>query len=212
MEIVYKSEALADIEYWKKSGNIVSYSPIYSFEVTGGGIYTAYFSNVYTQEVSLTPGWNWWAPTVQCTLAELETALGTNGLTIKSKDASATYSNGQWSGTLTELTLGQMYRIETSNTCEFTLNGTRPASVTLTLGPGQNWFGCTGSESLTIANAFANFTPTSGDKIISQDEGFAIFNGTTWEGTLDTLQPGHGYVYVSQGGNTQTAIFGTPSK
>ena len=197
--------------YWEKQGVILSNSPVYSFEVTSNGTYTAYFTPIlYNQEVALAPGWNWWAPTVQCTLAELETALGTNGLIIKAKDATVTYSNGQWSGTLTELTLGQMYRIETSNTCEFTLSGTRPSSVTLTLTLGQNWFGCTGAEALTIANAFANFTPNTGDKVISQEEGFAIYNGTTWEGTLTTLQPGHGYVYVSQGNTTQTAVFGVP--
>ena len=197
--------------YWEKQGVILSNSPVYSFEVTSNGTYTAYFTPIlYTQEVSLTPGWNWWAPTVQCALSELETALGTNGLTIMSKDATATYSNGQWSGTLSELALGEMYRIKTTNTCEFTLNGTRPSSVTLTLTLGQNWFGCTGTEALTIATAFANFTPNTGDKVISQEEGFAIYNGTTWEGTLTTLQPGHGYVYVSQGNTTQTAVFGVP--
>ena len=198
---------------WTENGEVVSTDAEYTFTVTGDRTLVANFTPIiYSQVVSLAKGWNWWASTVQCTLEELETTLGTNGLTIMSKDATATYSNGQWTGTLTELALGQMYRIETLSTFTFTLNGTRPASLTITLAPGQNWFGCTSTGTLTIANAFANFTPTEGDKVISQNEGFAIFNGLTWEGTLNTLQPGHGYVYVSKGSTTQTAIFGAPSK
>ena len=194
---------------WTENGEVVSTDAEYTFTVTADRSLVANFLPICQQEVSFVTGWNWWAPTVECTLSQIKEALGTNGLTIKSKDATATYSNGQWSGTLTELVLGQMYRIEASDACTFTLDGPRPASVTITLAPGQNWFGCTGTETLTIANAFANFTTTTGDKVISQDEGYAIYNGTTWEGTLITLLPGHGYVYVSQGSTTQTATLGT---
>ena len=195
--------------YWKKSGNIVSTSAIYSFEVTGGGLYTAYFSNVYPQEVTLDEGWNWWAPTVAATLQDLETALGANGLNIKAEDGSAlSYANGQWSGTLQSLALGQMYRVKTSAPCEFTLNGTKPASVTVSLAPGSHWFGYTGDAATAIADVFGTaFGPAEGDKVVSQTGGFAIFNGTAWEGTLTTLQPGMGYVYVSQAQTTKTVTF-----
>ena len=44
--------------------------------------------------------------------------------------------------------------------------------------------------------ALLNITPVEGDKIVSQDQGFAIFNGSSWEGTLSTLESGKGYVYI----------------
>ena len=47
-------------------------------------------------------------------------------------------------------------------------------------------------------------TPTTGDKVVSKNGGFAIYNGTAWEGTLATLVPGQGYVYVAKGNTAQT--------
>ena len=76
------------------------------------------------------------------------------------------------------------------------------AGVTLTATANE------GDTSAAIASVFnAAFNLTLGDKVVSQTEGFAIFNGTTWEGTLTMLNPGQGYVYVSQAQATKTVTF-----
>ena len=162
-----------------------------------------------TQTIELVEGWNWWAPTVETTLQALETALGTSGLIIQSEDSgSYSYANGQWSDTFGSLVPGQMYRIKTSAACTLSLTGVPVASVPVSLEPGTHWFGYTGSASTAVADVFdAAFAPTSGDKVVSQTGGFAIFNGTSWEGTLTTLVPGKGYVYVSRATETKTVIF-----
>ena len=162
----------------------------------------------YVQEVSLASGWNWWAPTVAATLQDLETALGVNGLAIMAEDGSTlNYANGLWNGTLESLVLGQMYRINTSSPCEFTFTGTKPASVQVSLARGVHWFGFTGSAPTAVGTVFGTaFGPVAGDKVVSQNGGFAIYNGTAWQGTLTTLLPGQGYVYVSQSNETKTLV------
>ena len=81
-------------------------------------------------------------------------------------------------------------------------------NATVTINQGSNWFGYTGSETTAIATVFGStFGPATGDKIVSQNEGFAIYDGTAWSGTLTQLQPGHGYVYISNASGTKTVVF-----
>lgn len=152
---------------------------------------------IYVQTTELFQGWTWWAPTVETNVADIEAALGNNLESIQSQSGSASGNT----------ILGQMYRIKTREDCTLTLSGTRTSNaVTITLLPGYNWFGYTGTQPSAIENL--NITPAEGDKVISQEEGFAIFNGTEWEGTLDTLIPGKGYVYVSNAATPKTLVIG----
>ena len=159
---------------------------------------------------ALAAGWNWWAPTVVSStlLSQLEQALGTSGILVNSQsDGFARYANGNWESSLTGLVAGQMYRIQTSAPCQFTLSGAPATDVTVTIVPGYNWFGYTGTESLRLADLDISPAPTPGDKINSQEEGFAVYNGTMWSGTLTSLQPGKGYVYISTATVDKTITF-----
>ena len=146
------------------------------------------------QYVTLEAGWNWWTPTVETTLEALQTALGDTLMQIKSQG-----------GTPTELVLGQMYRIQTSAPCQFTLSGLPATGVEVTITQGCNWFGFTGTEPLSLTALGIN--PATGDKVVSQDAGFAIYNGNAWVGTLTSLQPGRGYVYISVATQSKTLTF-----
>ena len=146
------------------------------------------------QQVTLEAGWNWWTPTVETTLEALQTALGDTLMQIKSQG-----------GTPTELVLGQMYRIQTSAPCQFTLSGLPATGVEVTITQGCNWFGFTGTEPLSLTALGIN--PATGDKVVSQDGGFAIYNGNAWVGTLTSLQPGRGYVYISVATQSKTLTF-----
>ena len=166
--------------------------------VTGDLNCVAYFEpddTQATQTANLAQGWNWWAPMVQAPMADIEDALGNNLEAIK--------ASGETLGDNT--VLGEMYRIQTAAPCNLTLNGLRPALVAVNIAQGHNWFGYTGMQPLAIENL--SITPSEGDKVVSQNEGFAVFNGTAWEGTLTTLQPGHGYVYFSTANGTKTIVF-----
>ena len=162
------------------------------------------------QPVTLASGWTWWAPTVVSStlLSQLEEALGMSGILINSQNNGfARYVNGSWESSLPGLVVGQMYRIQTSAPCQFTLSGVPATGVEVTIVPGYNWFGYTGAEPLRLADLDISPAPASGDKINSQEEGFAVFNGTMWSGTLTSLQPGKGYVYISVASLNKTMSF-----
>ena len=151
------------------------------------------------QIVAFEPDWNWWTPTVEITLEELEILLGGNAILINSQDGGfARYDDESWSGTLMEIEPGKMYKILTDDAIEFTLSGEAVTS-TITILPGNNWFGYTGTQPTAITTALGDFTPTDGDTITAKNGDSATFSDTTqsWVGELDILLPGHGYVYHS---------------
>ena len=79
------------------------------------------------QAVSLGIDWNWWTPTVEMTLDELEILLAGNAILINSQDDGFVRYDGEgWSGTLTEIEPGKMYKILTTAATEFTLSGEAP--------------------------------------------------------------------------------------
>lgn len=147
------------------------------------------------QHVTLADGWNWWAPMVATSVEALQTAMGNNLQAIQSQDGVPTGA----------LVMGQMYKLQTDITDGFLLSGLPATGVEVTIAPGCNWFGYPGTESLFLDEMDISFT--AGDKIISQDGGFAIYNGNAWVGTLTSLQPGKGYVYVSAAAQSKTLTF-----
>ena len=169
-----------------KSGTYTQQQPVQLYKKTE--------PQTVTQSISLVQGWNWWAPTVETTLEALQAALGDTLMQIKSQG-----------GTPTELVLGQMYRIQASASCQFTLSGVPGTGMEVTIAHGCNWFGYPGTESLSLDDL--NISPTTGDKVVSQDGGFAIYNGNAWSGTFTSLQPGKGYVYVSVASLNKTMSF-----
>ncbi len=159
-----------------------------------------------TQSVALDPNWNWWTPTLEMSLDDLEDALGGNAILINSQDEGFARYDGQGrSGTLTEIEPGQMYRILTTAATEFTLSGEEVTS-TITILPGYNWFGYTGGQSKSVATAFGDFTPTEGDTITAQDGTSATYNNGSWDDNF-ILTPGHGYVYHSNAQQSRNITF-----
>lgn len=186
---------------WTENGTVVSTDASYTFTVTSDRELVANFVEVATQTTSLGQGLTWWTPTVAMTLSDLEQALGNNAVLINSQNAGfARYENGTWSGTLTEIVPGQMYKIETNDAVSLTVSGTPTTSVSLTLMPGYNWFGYTGTQATDIVTALGSLgiTPASGDTITDKNGNTATYNGSSWSGELTTLQPGHGYIYLKR--------------
>jgi hypothetical protein len=161
------------------------------------------------QTVQLAQDWNWFAPTADITLEQLEQALGTNGISINSQNQFARYDeeDEEWSGDLMALVPGQMYKIQVGADCNFTLTGTSLALVTVSIEYGDNWFGHIGSETMTVEEALNGFTPAEGDKTSSEDGSFTIYEDGEWGGNLLNLEPGRGYIYISQDTATKHITF-----
>lgn len=143
-----------------------------------------------TIALAFASGWNWWAPMVQITAAQLRAALDPNLQHLMTKTGEV--------ATDAVLEPGQMYKIQTNADVDgVTITGV-PMAASISIGEDFNWIGYTGGTTEDISAALASYgiTPNIGDKIISQDNGFAIYNGTSWEGTLTLLEQGKGYIYV----------------
>lgn len=180
----------------------------YGGETDPSNSVTVTVPGLVTQTVELSATWTWWTPVVTTTLAELEAAIGSNGILIKSQDGGfARCENGQWSGTLQDFVPGQMYRIATQEADTFTLTGMPVTTAGISILQGYNWFGYMGMQPADIATALGGFTPALNDQIIGQ-EGAATYNGSKWTGDLTTLVPGKGYVYHSTASERKTLLIG----
>ncbi len=141
-----------------------------------------------TIAIGLHPGWNWIAPTVEVDVEAMQTELGSDAVICEEENTST-------------ITPGQMAKVHVNEGGMYDLTG-RVATASITIEAGINWIGYTGVQNTAISAALATYgiTPNIGDKIISQDGGFAIYTETngvgSWSGTLTTLEPGKGYVYV----------------
>ena len=183
---------------WTKDGVVVSYDATYSFTVTASCCYTANFTSYIMVETPLAQGWTWWAPMVESSADDIEISLGNKLQQIQSQDNLP----------VGEIIPGQMYKIQTTEPCTLSLSGIPITSATLSIGPGCNWFGYISAQPSMINNICISPSPDEGDKIISQNDGFAIYEDYSWEGSLENLMPGYGYEYISNSIDNKTMIIG----
>ena len=100
-----------------------------------------------------------------------------------------------------------MYKINVQTAATLTLTGTPVTTSTISVLPGYNWFGYTGEAGLSIGNALGEeFKPKVGDQIIGQD-GTTQFGSNGWNGNLESLVPGKGYIYHSTDTRTKPITF-----
>ncbi len=203
---------------WTEDGEEVSTDASYSFEVTGDRALVANFEEdnaMVTQSTTFGAGWNWWTPNVGLDgaelLSQLKSALGNNGVKIMAQDGrSVTNSSHGWgAGSLTSLEVGSMYMVQTTSSCNFTVEGpaVNPASQNVTVKPGNNWIGFFGTEAVPVNTALSNLTATTGDAITAQDGSSATYTSHGWGGTLKNLVPGEAYIYNSKASSDKTFIF-----
>ena len=191
---------------WTLNGTEVSTSASYSFEVTEASEYVANFSCVHTR--ALVAGWNWYSTYIEQEgidgLTMLENSLGGSGIRIQGRNGTADYYENQgtngWYGTLNNITNEQMYKIRTSAVCNAVVSGdiAEVANHPITINNGWNWIGFPCSHSVSIATAMSDFTPANNDVIKGRNSVTTyIADNNMWYGTLNTLEPGHGYMYKS---------------
>ena len=137
--------------------------------------------------IGLDPGWNWIAPSVEVIVAAMQDELGSDAVICEEEN-------------IRVIAPGQMVKVHVAEEGTYELSGRTVPASSVTIHEGNNWIGYTGTTaaiSTALTTAFGtSFVPNIGDKIISQDNGFAIYNGTTWKGTLTSLEQGRGYIYV----------------
>ncbi len=178
---------------------------------------------VTEQTITLAQGWNWFSsPLVADDLIDqVENNLQDNAKQITSKGYGFDQynpNNSNWIGNLNSIAVENKYRIQTNNACQIAITGNNaiPAEHPITLNKGANWIGYPLATESTLNDALADFSPETGDRFESKNDGFAEYSGTKWIGTLaatgKTLKPGQGYIYRSKADDSKQLVYSASGK
>ncbi len=99
-------------------------------------------------------------------------------------------------GDLNQLLQYTCYKIKMNEPSTYTFyNGTLPFGTEMELNYGWTWI----PNPFLFKRSLNRITgAVEGDRIISKESGFAEFNGTSWEGSLQYLETGQGYLYYTE--------------
>ena len=162
------------------------------------------------QQLSLKQGWNWVSTNVVNTtsplLSQFEAGMEDAGIQIKSRNKGFTnYASGSWNGSLTAMDQISMYMIKTNQAKTIKLVGAmaKPAEAAnkIQIDSLWNWIGYTPQFVAPVSIALSNVNPREGDQVKGQ-VGFATYTGGTWNGSLQYMNPGMGYMYYSKNKKT----------
>jgi hypothetical protein len=150
------------------------------------------------QSISLVAGWNWISFNVlpaDLSLNTIFSSILSQIEQVKTQTQSAIRSNNVWKGDLSDMSgIGQykMFKVKVSTACTLTVTGTADLSANpIPLGGGWNWVAYLPTTAMPIANALASISGQVKEvKSLIQS---ATYNGSSWSGTLNQLQPGQGY-------------------
>ena len=161
------------------------------------------------QTTVLKEGWNWlsfYVKTDAMTIASLLASIAEDVEIIKSQNAYLSFENGTWGGSLKGiLSNGQMYAVKMKKERTLRIIGERleVAGNPIELSKGWNWIGYYGRQVSTLADAFADLSPISGDMVKAQS-GIAYYDTYEWVGSLPMLEPGQGYKFKNASDQTRS--------
>ena len=177
-------------------------------------------ANALEQKISLAKGWTWMSIYVNPLIDQIEWQLPRDKNILKrfkniksQTDGFATVDkDGKLGGNLTSLMPGKMYKMQLSTKTDFDLIGLALRTDTLpqTMHPGYNWIGTLSSSVMSVDDAFADLQPETGDRVKSRTAFAEFSNKGYWEGTLESIVPGQGYIYRSKA--TEAKTFHYPDK
>jgi len=160
-----------------------------------------------TQTLELAEGWNW----IGTRLRESASIdlVAEKATKIIGKDGD--YQVSQWGnyGSLKAIEPGKAYKVQAPAAATVTLPEAPIYSygADLPLYGGWNWVAYPGNSNAALTDVVTN--PTEGDCITGLTEGFAVYSGGQWKGTLNCLQTGHGYLYQTTGSKSLHLDFPT---
>ena len=129
-----------------------------------------------------------------------------------SPDDNDTYTcqDGSWSGTYDGINAGMMMKVQMNGDAMLPVVGTAvdPADYVMTINPSPavNWIGVPTDCTMTLDQAFAALSPEEGDQVRSQTA-FSTFEDGAWDGQLEAIEPGKGYIYISNAATSKTFTF-----
>ncbi|MBR6979022.1 MAG: hypothetical protein IKH88_04220 [Prevotella sp.] len=176
-------------------------------------------TDLVEQHLALRKGWNWISLGVEPSNPKVATVfkdVTSWEARLKDHDTGTSYSNGTyWAGTLKQVKVNTMYkllltRLEQSKDLPpyIVIQGRqiKLEETPDTLKKGWNWLPFTPATTMSIGEALAGANPKVGDQVKSQTA-FAYYSRYGWEGDLDALESGKGYLYMSTDTLTKTFVY-----
>ena len=153
------------------------------------------------QTRSLGKGWNWtsyYVRTDDMGVDKFFEPVAAQTEVVKSKSEFGTFENGSFFGKPFDIDNRSMYKVRMATSQLLRVVGRRPTAAerTLTIQPGWNWIAYNAPSAASVADALAGMEPQDGDLVKGQ-QGFAMFDGYEWNGSLKALLPGQGYMLQS---------------
>lgn len=181
------------------------------------------FNFISMQTTALNSGWSWYSTYIEQGgidgLEMIENSLGEAGLMIQSRNngyvEAFDYNNSVvWYGTLNAIENEQMYKVHTNASCNVVMTGVSAtmSNHPITINSGWNWIGFPSGRNLNLNTALSGMTPEIND-IIKGRNGYATYvsynENNTWYGTLNVLESGQGYMYLSNSETPKTLVYQT---
>ncbi|NEN24299.1 hypothetical protein G3O08_12370 [Cryomorpha ignava] len=200
-------DASAGIIYSEVTPELI---PFATNSLVGSALDPQIFSTNYQieTEIPLDAGYNWIShfllnadsTNFNVLLESLDSETGDQ---LSGQTQFANYSTGSgWNGPLQNAGLRpeQLNKLYTSDADTLIIKGDiiDPTTRPITLSTGWNWIGFISIRNQGIAQALGNLNPAPGDQIKGRSQ-FAVYVNQQlgWQGTLQTLVPGRGYMYKS---------------
>lgn len=166
------------------------------------------------QTITLPRGWAWVSLYVQPKSTAINDVMPKSTselkkyMNVKSKKAISTPARDYkgFIGELEDIVPGNMYKIQVSTATTLGVMGSTidVQHTPCTIYPQWNWIGSLSNSILSVADAFADLQPEKGDMVKTRTA-MATYDGRgTWEGTLQNIVPGQGYIYFSQADHAKT--------
>ena len=173
-------------------------------------IQAVYEQEFYRHTMSLAKGWNWISTYLQEPINVNELTTYANRIMSQTEELINDPEYGLV-GNIKEFIPGKAYKLEATRMFSNTFRGHLYDTETLpiTLWKGWNWIAYPYQKQAFINDVINN--ASEGDYITSQT-GFAEYADGSWEGSLDTLIPGNGYLYKSATKKNLSFIFPATAK
>ena len=180
-------------------------------------------TDLVEQHLALRKGWNWISLGVEPSkpkVAAVFKDVTSWEARLKDHDTGTAYCNGTyWAGTLKQVKANTMYKLllteleQSKDLPPFIVikgQQIKLAETPDTLKKGWNWLPYTPATTMSIGEALAGANPKFGDQVKSQTA-FAYYGPYGWEGDLDALENGKGYLYMSTDTLTKTFVYPSAS-
>lgn len=167
------------------------------------------------QTRELSQGWNWvsfYVHADEMNVEQVFSPVATTADLVKNQTVFGTFENGQFFGTSFDVDNQSMYKLHMTapQALNFVGNRLTAEQRRITIQPGWNWIAYNSMQTSSVADALAGIDPQNGD-VIKGQRGFAMYDGYEWNGSLNALMPGQGYMLQSATAGNRTLDYPTLS-